>query len=533
VIKILTLSKENLENNKSYWLEQGLQVPSFDIEQVSAITKEEPTWLHFGAGNIFRAFPALSLQNLLNNGKYNKGIIACETFDEEIIEKAFTPYDNLTTAVILKYNGDVEISIVASIVESLVLSKNKNRLEQIFANPSLQIVSFTITEKGYATKDNHGKTLPWVLEDQKGEPTNAKTAVGLTTYLLLKRFNENGTPLALVSMDNCANNGDLLKGAIHTMATSWLNAGHVNRDFLEYLQKSVSYPISMIDKITPGPSNDVADILQKVGFKDTTITKTGKNTVVSPFVNAEETGYLVIEDIFPNGRPPLEQAGIIFSDRSAVENIEKMKVGACLNPLHTIIAIFGCLLGYTAVSQAMKDKALVKLIEEAGYREALPHVPDPGIINPQEFIKEVLTVRFPNPFIPDTPQRIATDTSLKIPVRFGEVLKTMEKKGQDLSELKAIPFFVAGWFRYLTKINDAGVPFELSPDPMLQELVPIFAQYKMGEKIGFDKKTKDLLKSKAIFGVDLEQAGLAKKIEQYFNEMISEAGAVRVALDNF
>ena len=530
----MKLSRESIKNNRAEWLKQDIHLPSFDIEEISAATKKEPTWLHFGAGNIFRAFPALSLQKLLNDGKYNKGIIACETFDEQIIEKAFTPYDNLTTAVILKYNGDVEISVVASIVESLTLSKNLTRLEEIFMNPSLQMVSFTVTEKGYATKDNSGKTLPWVLQDQEGEPSNAKTAIGLTTHLLLRRFIDcNRKPIALVSMDNCANNGDLLKSAIHTMATSWTNAGLASELFLDYLNESVSYPISMIDKITPAPSSSVADILQKLGLKDTDITKTEKNTVVSPFVNAEETGYLVIEDIFPNGRPPLEQAGVIFSDRKAVENIEKMKVGACLNPLHTIIAVFGCLLGYTAVSQAMKDKALVKLIEEAGYKESLPHVPDPGIINPEAFIKEVLTVRFPNPFIPDTPQRIATDTSLKIPVRFGEVLKTMQAKGQDLSELKAIPFFVAGWFRYLTKINDKGKNFEPSPDPMLTELVPIFAGYKIGSKTGFDQKIIDLLKNKTIFGVDLEQAGLVKKIEGYFNEMIKETGAVRVSLDTF
>ena len=105
-----------------------------------------------------------------------------------------------------------------------------------------------------------------------------------------------------------------------------------------------------------------------------------------------------------------------------------MKVCTCLNPLHTVLAIYGCMMGYTRISDEMKNPDLKAFVEQVGYVEGMPVVVDPGIINAQDFIKTTINVRFPNPFVPDTPQRIATDTS-KIPVRFEKPSKRMLPKG--------------------------------------------------------------------------------------------------------
>ena len=99
---------------------------------------------------------------------------------------------------------------------------------------------------------------------------------------------------------------------------------------------------------------------------------TGKNTYVAPYVNAEELEYLVIEDDFPNGRPPLEQAGVLFADRDTVNKVETMKVTTCLNPIHTALAIYGCLLGYTSIHAEMQDVELLALARAVGYREGCP-----------------------------------------------------------------------------------------------------------------------------------------------------------------
>ena len=119
----------------------------------------------------------------------------------------------------------------------------------------------------------------------------------------------------------------------------------------------------------------------------------------------------------------------------------------------------------------MKDPVLKKLVYVLGYLEGLPVVTDPKILDPEKFLTEVLTERVTNPFLPDTPQRIATDTSQKLAVRFGETLKTYgERKDSELKNLTAIPLVIAGWFRYLLGTDDRGYAFELSPDPMLDYL---------------------------------------------------------------
>ena len=139
------------------------------------------------------------------------------------------------------------------------------------------------------------------------------------------------------------------------------------------------------------------------------------------------------------------------NSRETVNKVEKMKVCTCLNPLHTALAVFGCLLDYKLISKEMKDKDLVSLVREIGYVEGLPVVVDPGIINPKTFIDQVLNVRIPNPFMPDTPQRIATDTSQKLAIRFGETIKAYVAKGLDLKNLRDIPLVFAGWL--MVKMN--------------------------------------------------------------------------------
>ena len=163
-------------------------------------------------------------------------------------------------------------------------------------------------------------------------------------------------------------------------------------------------------------------MLKADGFEDNYTIVTEKHTYTAPFVNAEETEYLVIEDKYTNGRPPMEKGGVLYADRETVDKVEKMKVCTCLNPLHTAMSIYGCMLDYTLISAEMKDEDICGLITKMGYIEAMPVVVDPGVLKPADFIGAVLTKRLPNPFMPDAPQRIATDTSQKLPIRFGETL---------------------------------------------------------------------------------------------------------------
>ena len=138
--------------NVAEWEQKGYELPKFDIKALREKTAKEPTWVHFGGGNIFRAFPAAILNDALNTGKYDRGVIVAETFDFEVVDKAYAPYNNLSLCVNLCSDGSIEKKVIASVTEALKADpqfEDWNRLVEIFRNPSLQMISFTITEKGY------------------------------------------------------------------------------------------------------------------------------------------------------------------------------------------------------------------------------------------------------------------------------------------------------------------------------------------------------------------------------------------------
>lgn len=536
---MLHLTKESIKA-AAVWEQAGIESVKFNYDQMTAMTKENPAWVHFGAGNIFRGFIAMLQQTLLNSGKADTGIVVVETYDYEIIEKIYAPYDNLGLLAIMNTDGSLEKKIIGSISESLVgdpaRTTDWQRLKTIFANPSLQLASFTITEKGYSLKNAAGDYSADVQEDMASGPESPKSVMAKVTSLAYTRYQNGELPIAFVSMDNCSHNGDILHNSVSAIAEIWSQRGLVERDFVQYINNpaKVSFPWSMIDKITPRPAESVKQGLNESGFASTEILCTAKNTFIAPFVNAEKSEYLVIEDKFPNGRMPLEQAGVIFTDRETVDRVEKMKVCTCLNPLHTSLAVFGCLLGYTLIADEMKDTELKKLVEKVGYEEGMPVVVNPGIIDPQAFIKEVIEVRFPNPNIPDTPQRIATDTSQKVGIRFGETIKAYgERADLDVKKLTCIPLVIAGWCRYLLGVDDRGQEMNLSSDPLLTTLRAQLAGIKLGDIESVQDRLKPILANKELFGSDLYHVGLGEKIEAYFSEMIAGAGAVRATLQKY
>ena len=536
----MELTLKSLHDDRDAFLAAGYHLPEFDYDTVHKNTVEHPHWIHFGAGNIFRAFQANVAQNLLNSGVLDTGLIAAEGYDYEIIEKSYRPHDNLSILATLKADNTVEKTIVGSIMESLILdSKNEAeyaRLREIFKNPSLQMASFTITEKGYATANAKGEFFPAVAADFEKGPEAPESYLGKVVSLLYTRYTHGELPIAMVSMDNCSHNGDKLYAAVNAFAKAWTDKGLVEEGFLSYVNDTtkVTFPWSMIDKITPRPDAKVEAMLAEdhIGGLDAVVTS--KNTYIAPFVNAEECEYLVIEDAFPNGKPALDKGGIIFTDRATVDKVEKMKVCTCLNPLHTALAIYGCLLGYTLISEEMKNPLLKNMVEVIGYKEGLPVVVNPGILDPKKFIDEVVNVRIPNPFLPDSPQRIATDTSQKLSIRFGETIKAYEAS-PDLhtEDLKLIPLVYAGWLRYLMGIDDEGNEFTPSSDPLLEEARQYVADYELSSAPKDLSKLDALLANEKIFGVNLHAVGMDALVKQYFAELSSGVGAVTATLKKY
>lgn len=536
----MKLTIDGISNHES-WEKAGIMLPGYDVTAVSEKAKKEPQWVHFGIGNIFRIFIGGIADGLLEQGVMDRGITCVETFDYDVVDKIYEPYDNLGLSVILYGDGTRECKVLGSLAEAIKAQAcdtvQWKRLKEIFASPSLQLVSFTITEKGYALQKADGTWFPFVEADIQNGPEKAVGAMAILTSMLYERYKAGKYPLALVSMDNCSQNGAILRKSVLTMAEEWKKAGFVDHDFLAYVsdEKTVAFPWTMIDKITPRPSEKIAEDLEKLGVENMQPVITEKKTYIAPFVNAEKPQYLVIEDHFPNGRPALEKGfGVYMADRETVNLSERMKVTVCLNPVHSATGPLGVALGYDLFAHMLNtDADMMKMARMVAYDEGLPVVPDPKILSPQEFVDELFNDRFPNEYLGDTNLRLAVDVSQMVGIRFGETIKAYVEKYGTASSLTAIPLGIAGWLRYMLAVDDEGKQYELAPDPMNEEIQEQLKDIVVGQPETFKNQLKPILSNKRIFFVDIYTTGLGEKIETMFREMIAGAGAVKATVHKY
>ncbi len=520
----------------------GYRLPRFDYDKIKENTLTRPVWIHFGTDNTFRSLLTGLVQRLLNDNVLDVGLIAAEGLDYEIMEKGLRPHNGLNILATLNADRSVEKTILGSIVETLILdSRNEGqfgRLKAIFSKPSLQIASFggaqdVCPEAAAPLSPSVSRLVASDLEAGPGQP---KSYMGKVASLLYARYRCGALPIAMVSTEGRPQSAIQLQNSVERFARSWAEKGVADAAFWDYVRdpSKVSFPRALLDKIAPKPDARVEALLAMDGIDGLDPILTSRNTPVVPFVNAEKFECLAMEDSFPNGRPPLEKGGVLFTDRTTLDKIEKMMVCSCLGPLQTALAIFGCLLGFSRIADEMRDPHLRRLAERIGVREGLPVADDPGIVSPASFLTAVLDERLPNPFLPDTPQELASGLSRKLALCFGETIRAYEKDPLlSAGDLKMIPLVIAGWLRYLMGMDDHGKKMKISPDPLLREVRPFVSGYALDDR-GKDLSRLDgLLRNQKIFGVDLITAGLAGRIKSYFTELSSGPDAVRLTLKKY
>lgn len=518
---------------------RGVVLPGNDVAASKEAGAKQPRWIHVGGGNLYRAFHAEIAQDALDQGGLDRGVVVVETFSPFTIDEVYPRYGNDILQVIMNEDGTLSERILASTAAALFCNPKRpddyKRCKGYFESPELQMVTLTITEKGYALRNAEGAYLPYVADEIAAGPEGPSSTMGIIAAMLYARYQAGAAPIALVSTDNFSQNGRRFRDAVLDVVMGWRANGKVDQGFVSYVsdEGKVSFPWSMIDRITPNPAQATADALASEGWEDLSLIPNGPVNFAG-FSNTEQTHYLVVEDSFPNGRPALEQGGVIMTDRATVDKADTMKVTACLNPLHTGLAVYGCLLGYTKIADEMRDAELSGLVNRLGYDEGLPVVVDPGVINPKEFIDVLVEHRLPNPSLPDAPQRIAQDTSQKMSIRYGHTLNAYIEAGRSVDGLVGIPLVIAGWMRYLLAIDDNGSAFEPSPDPMLAGLQAHLDE--AGLAFGATDAGKihaaleAVLSNREIFGCNLYEVGLGERVERYFAELNAAPGAVRETL---
>lgn len=526
--------KDNGLNHSKLWKKGGFRLPKFDREKMISATRKNPVWIHFGLKNRHSIFPAVLMQRILDKKHAEQGLYVCEAPDAGITDVNHIQYDDVSLLITPDSNGKFIKTVIASVAGYYRCCRTDapdwNELKKIFCRKSLQIASFTIDKEKYEIKDSSGSYKPEYLTDFEAGPSGAELFISRLCALLYERYLYGEQwPIALVSLDDCAQDGinlhseEKLQQAVYSVVSEWVKRELVEDGFWIYVISPdlVSYPWSITDTLSLYDQN-----IQKP-FSTGSLNHEDKALT-------EETYYLVIEDTFPNGRPPLEMAGVCLTDRETVLKVERMEKCMCLVPLYGALAVFGCLLGYENIADEMNDKLLNAFVHRLAYEEELPVTVNPEIIDSKSYVKEVLDVRLPNKLVSNTPRKFLSGMSLHMPTYFGESIKVYYEE-KKIPALKYIPLVLAVWCRCLIGLDDSGAPFDINAFALPQKARTLTA-VQLGSKID-GMMTKEylfpLLSDVSVFGIDLFACGLAPRVVQYFGECISGTGAVRAVLQKY
>ncbi|MDR7188211.1 mannitol 2-dehydrogenase [Microbacterium sp. BE35] len=405
--------------------------------------------VHFGLGNFHRAHQAMYLDRLMNDGQAldwaicGVGVMPGDTR----MRDAMHEQDNLYTLVLKHTDGYIERRIVGSIAEYLYAPDDPQAVIERLSDPATRIVSLTVTEGGYNIDHLSGRfdlTNPRIAYDL-AHPDTPVTVFGLVVAALRRRREDGTLPFTIMSCDNVQSNGEVAKRSFLAFAAA------VDPGLAAWMQDEVSFPSSMVDRITPATTDaDRALVRDRFGIPD------DWPVVAEPFAQ------WVLEDNFPAGRPPFQDAGVQLVDH--VEPYELMKL-RLLNASHQAMAYFGALLGYKYAHEAAADPLIRRLLQRYMDEEATPTLrPVPGI--DLEQYKATLLERFANPEIRDTLERLCTDASDRIPVFLLPVVRENLEANRSVALSAAI---VASWARFAEGTDIRGEKHTLV-DPLAQQL---------------------------------------------------------------
>lgn len=448
-------------------LPDAVQQPGYDRQALAS------RMVHIGFGAFHRAHQALLTDRVLNQQGGDWGYCEVILFGGENLIQSLREQDHRYTVLEKGATGSQAI-VIGSVHESL-----HARLEGItavvekLAEPQVNIVSLTVTEKGYCIDRTSGGVdinNPLIKGDLD-TPTAPCSAPGLLVEALRVRRERGLQPFTVLSCDNMPENGDVVKRAVLELARLR------SAELADWIAANVTFPNTMVDRIVPAATPEtLAEVAEAIGVADPV------GIACEPFIQ------WVVEDKFVAGRPQWELAGAQLVDD--VLPFEEMKL-RMLNGSHSFLAYLGYLAGYEHINDCMADAHYRRATQRLMLEEQAPTL---HVNEDLPSYAAQLIARFANPALKHRTWQIAMDGTQKLPQRMIESVRWHLNNGSDYS---CLTLGIAGWMRYVGAIDDAGKTIDLR-DPMADQLRAIVESTEDGAA-----RVQGLLTLAGVFGDDL------------------------------
>ena len=413
--------------------------------------------LHFGIGSFHRAHQALYTDDAIASGDDTWGICGV-TQRSQAVQDLLAPQDYLYS-VLERDRKSENLRVIGSVRDMICAPTEAERLTAAFANPSIRIVSLTVTEKGYRC-DASGVLLVdrAIRHDLDGSP--ATTVVGRLVRGLDARRQVGAGPIAVMSCDNVPRNGLYLKGAVEQFVERL--PATTARPLADWIAENVTFPSSVVDRIVPRISeNELALVEEKIGFVDLGA------------VGTEPYRQWVIEGRFPGGRP--RWPGVV--DTADVEPYQEQKL-RLLNATHSALAYLGAVAGFATIAEAIARPEYREFASLLMCDDAAPTLRQPDGVDLSAYTLTVLE-RFGNPYLTHRCDQVASDGSQKLPIR---LLPSARIRIDSGAEPRWICLAVAAWMRFLGGTDDVGRPLRVA-DPMAAQLMRLASSTSIPSEI--------------------------------------------------
>ena len=413
--------------------------PAYDIEAA------EVGVVHLGVGAFHRAHQAAYLDAILSRG--HKGWAICgASLRSPDTSDALDPQDGLYTLAERSGAGD-NLRVIGSLRRLLVAPRDPEALLAAMCDPRVRIVTLTVTEKGYCHDPASG-TLDEAHPDIRADLASPQRPVSAPGYLveaLARRRAAGVAPFTVLTCDNLPANGKTVARVTARLAALR------DDDLGRFVAGEVAFPSTMVDRIVPATTDD-----------DRALVAAGLGLQDAWPVMAEPFTQWVVEDLFPLGRPPLEEVGVeLVSD---VEPFEHMKL-RLLNGAHSTLAYLGYLAGHATIADTMVVPAFARLVARLQDEEVTPTLHLPAGVDVAAY-KRALRERFANPALRHRTWQIAMDGSQKLPQRLVATARDRLAAG---APIPLLALGVAGWMRYVTGRDEQGNAIDVR-DPLAARL---------------------------------------------------------------